>query len=88
QLREQYPLLPSLGTETLAELRTIDQLVNHLTTPDPTTANGTSPATHHGGAPADGPDGESLRAAVVAMVATRTGYTAEMIDPSMDMEAD
>ncbi|MCK9897355.1 type I polyketide synthase, partial [Frankia sp. AgB32] len=42
-LRERYPHLPALGPETLAELRTITQLVGHLATPDPQPAEDAAP---------------------------------------------
>ncbi|WP_454197758.1 SDR family NAD(P)-dependent oxidoreductase [Nocardia sp. Marseille-Q1738] len=83
-VQERFPHLPSLGPEQLGTVRTLDQIIDLLgdgaptATPDPA---------------ADDPaaaevSGEALRRALLAVVAEKTGYPVEMVDPSMDLEAD
>ncbi|MGQ4615283.1 SDR family NAD(P)-dependent oxidoreductase [Nocardia sp. R7R-8] len=87
-LQERFPQLPNLGPEQLGTVRTLDQIVELLgSTAQPTAA----PSATNGTAPA-GTDaqvsGEALRSALREVVAEKTGYPVEMVDPSMDLEAD
>ncbi|WP_054814730.1 type I polyketide synthase [Nocardia arizonensis] len=77
-LQERHPELPELGPEALAELRTIDQLVDQLTRGVAVSAPAALTTVEPG----------SLRTSVLGVVADRTGYSVEMIDPAMDLEAD
>ncbi|WP_330181273.1 acyltransferase domain-containing protein [Nocardia sp. NBC_01503] len=89
-LQERFPELPVLGPEQLGTLRTLDQIVNELA------AGEVSPAVVTEAAPAaevlptaNGVlDGEVLRQALREVVADKTGYPVEMVDPTMDLEAD
>ncbi|WP_181724558.1 type I polyketide synthase [Nocardia gipuzkoensis] len=91
-LQERFPQLPNLGPEQLGTVRTLDQIVDLLgaasprTTPEPSANGAAHPAT---GADADADvSGEALRRALREVVAEKTGYPVEMVDPSMDLEAD
>ncbi|MGK8491465.1 beta-ketoacyl synthase N-terminal-like domain-containing protein [Nocardia asiatica] len=88
-LQERFPQLPSLGPEQLGTVRTLDQIVDLLgddaeTTPEPSANGAAGPAT---GSDAE-VSGEALRNALREVVAEKTGYPVEMVDPSMDLEAD
>ncbi|WP_226931768.1 MULTISPECIES: type I polyketide synthase [Parafrankia] len=89
-LQEHFPTLPAVGPERLAEMRTLDHITDHVLTsltntasstpqPVPASPNGTTAATVS-------PD--TVRTALLGVVADRTGYPAEMIDTGMDLEAD
>ncbi|WP_280473882.1 type I polyketide synthase [Nocardia asiatica] len=88
-LQERFPQLPSLGPEQLGTVRTLNQIVDLLgddseTTPEPSANGAVGPAT---GSDAE-VSGEALRSALREVVAEKTGYPVEMVDPSMDLEAD
>ena len=103
-LQERYPALPRLGPEQAGELRTLGQIVAFLApvgavgahrdaslpapaTPAPAqdTAQHAAPLpAHAAGAQHTAP----LLAALVAVVAEKTGYPAETLDADMDLEAD
>ncbi|MGK8504623.1 SDR family NAD(P)-dependent oxidoreductase [Nocardia asiatica] len=88
-LQERFPQLPSLGPEQLGTVRTLDQIVDLLgddaaTTPEPSANGAVGPVT---GSDAE-VSGEALRNALREVVAEKTGYPVEMVDPSMDLEAD
>ncbi|MGY1867608.1 MULTISPECIES: type I polyketide synthase [Nocardia] len=91
-LQERFPQLPNLGPEQLGTVRTLDQIADLLgaagprTTPEPSANGAAHPATASG-ADAD-VSGEALRRALREVVAEKTGYPVEMVDPSMDLEAD
>jgi acyl transferase domain-containing protein len=55
--------------------------------PPPPAVEAPAPADPVPGAQA-GPDPEALRAALIAIVAEKTGYPPDLIDPGMDLEAD
>ncbi|MFI6047797.1 SDR family NAD(P)-dependent oxidoreductase [Nocardia sp. NPDC051321] len=97
-LQERFPHLPNLGPEQLGTLRTLDQIAELLSAVEP---NGTSAALNgadaapngtaaSGSEPAEAgaPTGDILRRALQEVVAEKTGYPVEMVDPSMDLEAD
>lgn len=54
----------------------------------PTVANGAMPPQEPAAAGANAVDAESVRAALVGVVAEKTGYPADLVDPGMDLEAD
>ena len=90
-VQERFPQLPSLGPEQLGVLRTLNQIVEIL-------ANAPAPApTHTEKSETSATPQEStssvvssaaLRSALQEVVADKTGYPVEMVDPSMDLEAD
>ncbi|WP_280253582.1 type I polyketide synthase [Nocardia abscessus] len=83
-LQERFPQLPNLGPEQLGTVRTLDQIADLLGV--------TESAQATAGPSANGDDadvsGEALRRALREVVAEKTGYPVEMVDPSMDLEAD
>ncbi|MBI1673350.1 type I polyketide synthase [Shewanella sp. DW31] len=94
-VQDELPGLPELSTEDLAECRTLGEIVNYmqskLTQNDKLpTAGSVIVATHVTTA---APAASGLSAALVqqtmmAVVADKTGYPTEMLELSMDMEAD
>ncbi len=76
---ERIPGLPQVGPEQLAELRSVDDLVDVLAVGSVPAAQPAQPA---------GPDAATVRVALLAVVAEKTGYPVEMVDPAMDLEAD
>ncbi|WP_280494084.1 type I polyketide synthase [Nocardia asiatica] len=89
-LQERFPQLPSLGPEQLGTVRTLDQIVDLLD--GATSGSASEPSANGAVGPASGSDaevsGEALRRALREVVAEKTGYPVEMVDPSMDLEAD
>ncbi|MRH88307.1 acyltransferase domain-containing protein [Nocardia sp. SYP-A9097] len=85
-LQERFPELPVLGPEQLGTLRTLDQIVSELAGADvaPTVSVPVVAVPAAGGAPS----GDVLRRALREVVADKTGYPVEMVDPTMDLEAD
>ena len=81
-LQERFPHLPSLGPEQLGTLRTLNQVADALTTP----AASASAASES--SPVSGASADELRSALRELVAEKTGYPVEMVDPTMDLEAD
>ncbi|MER5867269.1 SDR family NAD(P)-dependent oxidoreductase [Kitasatospora sp. NPDC002040] len=76
-LSEQFPSDVHVGPEQLGELRTLGQIVDFMSAAAPAAAP----------APA-GPSAGDVAAALLAVVAAKTGYPAEMLDLGMDVEAD
>ncbi|GLZ52159.1 type I polyketide synthase [Actinomycetospora sp. NBRC 106378] len=76
-VQERYPDLPAIGPESMAELRTLDQIVQHFAAEAPATTQ-----------PVGGFDAAALRQVLVEVVADKTGYPASMVDPGLDLEAD
>jgi acyl transferase domain-containing protein/NADP-dependent 3-hydroxy acid dehydrogenase YdfG/acyl carrier protein len=79
---ERIPGLPAVGPEQLAELRSVDDIVEALASG--TRASAAAPATPA----ATGPDAVAVRDALLAVVSEKTGYPVEMVEPGMDLEAD
>ena len=79
-VQERFPELPAVGPEQLGELRTLDQITGFLTvdTAEQSTADTAAAAA----------DAGSVRTVLLEVVAEKTGYPAEMVDPGMDLEAD
>ncbi|HEY3344090.1 MAG TPA: acyltransferase domain-containing protein, partial [Anaerolineaceae bacterium] len=100
-VQNQFPDLPSPDPETLSELRTLGQIIDHfqaksgsapapaVSTPAPETVQSapsiTTPASP---APSSGAPVETLKNALLGIVTEKTGYPSEMLDMGMDMEAD
>ncbi len=89
-LAERLPDAPAVRAEHLGILRTLAQVVAFLEgpstadTPAAPASNGRAEA-----APAIAPASEGLaQAALLEVVAEKTGYPAEMLDPAMEIEAD
>ena len=73
-LQEQRPDLPVIGPEQLGALQTLADVIAHL-------GAGSEPALR---APARG----GVMDALLAIVAEKTGYPVEMLEPSMGLDAD
>ncbi|MFJ2836561.1 beta-ketoacyl synthase N-terminal-like domain-containing protein [Nocardia sp. NPDC087230] len=87
-LQERFPSLPSLGPEQLGTLRTLDQIADLLAGADATSAAPDVPVTSEAAPADDATSADTLRQALREVVADKTGYPVEMVDPTMDLEAD
>jgi acyl carrier protein len=75
-LQEQRPDLPVIGPEQLGSLQTLADVIDHL-------GGGQAAA-----APPTAPAGGDVLALLLAVVAEKTGYPVEMLEPSMGLDAD
>ncbi|MFD0573067.1 phosphopantetheine-binding protein [Kitasatospora gansuensis] len=80
-LSEQFPSDVHVGPEQLGELRTLGQIVEFM-------AGATASAAPAAPAAQAGPSAADVASALLAVVAAKTGYPAEMLDLEMDVEAD
>jgi len=96
-ITQQHPEVSGVEPQALAELRTLQQIVDYLntkaggistnstapvTTPTPTT---TAPTTTSNGSMLSDDEISNI---LLKVVSEKTGYPAEMLDLNMDMEAD
>jgi acyl carrier protein len=97
-MQEQYPELPTIEAEELIELRTLAQVIGafergsqneaaslpiHASTVSGTTIT-PSPTAHT----ASGVDSGEIQTSFLEIVSEKTGYPVDMLELSMDMEAD
>ncbi|WP_308310627.1 SDR family NAD(P)-dependent oxidoreductase [Streptomyces sp. GbtcB6] len=83
-LQEQFPSPTPVGPEQLAELRTLNEIVGFVLE-----LGGERPAAAPAqAAPAAAVSADDVRAALLGVVAQKTGYPADMLDLTMDVEAD
>ncbi|MCP4756342.1 MAG: acyltransferase domain-containing protein [Proteobacteria bacterium] len=92
-IQEKLPDLPPVNPEELSELRTLGQIVENMTTqggenqavPDTPVATGSEAPV-----PASGTETDSqvLARTLLEVVSEKTGYPVDMLEPTMDMEAD
>jgi malonyl CoA-acyl carrier protein transacylase len=99
-MQEQYPELPSIGADELVELRTLEQIIGAFKTDGAKAAASqalpaslaTAPASETTAAPAASnaaqPATAEIQSAFLAIVSEKTGYPVDMLELSMDMEAD
>ncbi|MGI2047632.1 beta-ketoacyl synthase N-terminal-like domain-containing protein [Shewanella oncorhynchi] len=93
-VQDELPGLPELSPEDLAECRTLGEIVNYMNSKLPVVSVvAVAPAANVEAMPAQVPANNGLSAALVqqtmmAVVADKTGYPTEMLELSMDMEAD
>ncbi len=102
-LQDQYPDLPEVETDALAELRTLAQVVAYTETRTEAAdaadlteqTSATAPSPHVESPMAVAGDAETIRQdltglgqALLEIVSDKTGYPAEMLELDMDMEAD
>ncbi|MCS6191029.1 type I polyketide synthase [Shewanella baltica] len=90
-VQDELPGLPELSPEDLAECRTLGEIVDYMQSK--LTQNDKLPAAGQVVVSTTAPTANSLSAALVqqtmmAVVADKTGYPTEMLELSMDMEAD
>ncbi|MCU8042594.1 MULTISPECIES: type I polyketide synthase [unclassified Shewanella] len=87
-VQDELPSLPELSPEDLAECRTLGEIVNYMNSKLPaagqvvvSTTTPTTPA-------ASGLSAALVLQTMMTVVADKTGYPTEMLELSMDMEAD
>ena len=79
-VEEAMPELPKVDSERLGSLRTLGEIVTAMT------PSGSAPA--GSAAPGSGAGNADVSAALLAVVADKTGYPTEMLTLDMDLEAD
>ena len=86
-MENQVPELPELKPEDLAELRTLQEIVDHVQSKlQPASA---APAVSVAPpAASSGSDMDDLNRVLLSVVSEKTGFPAEMLKMEMDMEAD
>ena len=84
-VREQAPDLPEMDTGAMGALKTLQEIVDHMSEQMPALAS--APAAP---APSSAPVAPAvdLQAIMLDVVAEKTGYPADMLNLDMDMEAD
>ncbi|MGI2055895.1 beta-ketoacyl synthase N-terminal-like domain-containing protein [Shewanella baltica] len=93
-VQDELPGLPELSPEDLAECRTLGEIVDYMNSKLPVVSvEAVAPPANVEATPAQVPANNGLSAALVqqtmmAVVADKTGYPTEMLELSMDMEAD
>ncbi len=102
-LRAQFPNLPKADPEAFAEMRTLGQIIQYLGRKSDQPANNSVPAASAPVAEAPTSsvqepglteaavseyDVETLKTALLSIVSEKTGYPVEMLDLSLDLEAD
>ncbi|MCB0035140.1 MAG: SDR family NAD(P)-dependent oxidoreductase, partial [Anaerolineales bacterium] len=99
EMQKRHPNLPEVNPAELAELRTLQQIVDHLqpavgqAAPAPAAAPvAPAPVAPAPAAPAPPPQANGFSAeleeAMLAVVSEKTGYPVEMLEMHMDMESD
>jgi malonyl CoA-acyl carrier protein transacylase/NADP-dependent 3-hydroxy acid dehydrogenase YdfG len=85
-IREQFPDMPEIDPGQLSELKTLGAIVDFLGVQEAPVAVATSPAASVAASPVSstGPDS----AALLAVVAAKTGYPADMLSLDMELEGD
>ena len=88
-IQEKQPELPPVNPEELSELRTLGQIVEHMTA-DLQSGNSQAAAVlvTDSTASASSIDLATLSKTLLEVVSEKTGYQAEMLELNMDMEAD
>lgn len=102
-MQTSYPDLPKLQPEVLTELRTLGQIIDHMSTnlqnetpsagvivEEPTTSfvAATPTISAVDAAPGVGIDAKQVQEALLNVVSEKTGYPVETLELDMDMEAD
>ena len=82
-IQERLPEAPVIGPEHLGTIRTLGQIVDFL-------AGGSSEASEPVAVPqtASGADAATVQAALAEVVSEKTGYPADVLEPSMQLDAD
>ncbi|MBW3526473.1 acyltransferase domain-containing protein [Shewanella sp. NKUCC05_KAH] len=87
-VQDELPGLPELSPEDLAECRTLGEIVDYMNSKlpaaDQVVVSTTAPTTPA----ASGLSAALVQQTMMAVVADKTGYPTEMLELSMDMEAD
>ncbi|MDX2470242.1 MAG: SDR family NAD(P)-dependent oxidoreductase, partial [SAR324 cluster bacterium] len=85
-IQEQLPDLPQINQDDLAELRTLQEILDYLVALGGSSTNETAHAAP--AATGSGLSSDAIQAGLFSVVAEKTGYVADMLELSMDMEAD
>ncbi|GLS91007.1 hypothetical protein GCM10007916_20750 [Psychromonas marina] len=83
-VQDEIQDLPELNPEDLAELRTLGEIVNYMQSKAETAA----PVAVNAAATTVAIDLAKIQTVMMSVVADKTGYPTEMLELSMDMEAD
>ncbi|MGM0601092.1 MAG: SDR family NAD(P)-dependent oxidoreductase, partial [Candidatus Rifleibacteriota bacterium] len=81
-IQEKLPDAPVVQPDQLGKLRTLNQIIEHLSQAS------TSGATATEESPAQSTSSDELTPVLMEIVGEKTGYPADMLNPEMDMEAD
>ncbi len=89
-VQDKIPQLPEVPGDELAEMRTLGQIVDHLKSKlEPNVSAEQSPAAEVLSTPQiSGTNGVDPAPVFMSIISEKTGYPAEMLELSMDMEAD
>ncbi|MGI2171694.1 SDR family NAD(P)-dependent oxidoreductase [Shewanella sp. MF05960] len=92
-VQDELPGLPELSPEDLAECRTLGEIVNYMqsklsSAPASTSTQTTSTPAQVSAASTSGLSADTVLSTMLSVVADKTGYPTEMLELSMDMEAD
>ncbi|MCU7995019.1 phosphopantetheine-binding protein [Shewanella glacialipiscicola] len=87
-VQDELPSLPELNPEDLAECRTLGEIVGYMNSKLPATVSVVVSPTAPRTPAANGLSAEKVQQTMMAVVADKTGYPTEMLELSMDMEAD
>ena len=88
-VQELIPDLPELNPEDLAELRTLGEIVDYMKSKAQAVVAATIPTTvPANSASVTGIDLAHIQTVMLEVVADKTGYPTDMLELSMDMEAD
>ena len=86
-VQDQLPELPELSAEDLAECRTLGEIVSYMNS-QLTHSSSVTPQITAVSTSTSHLSNELVQQTMLAVVADKTGYPAEMLDLAMDMEAD
>ena len=95
-VQDELPGLPELNPEDLAECRTLGEIVSYMNSKLPsvgsqataTSTTDSSPLKAAEGSLSTGLSADQVQGTMMSVVAEKTGYPTEMLELSMDMEAD
>ncbi|MGI2147693.1 beta-ketoacyl synthase N-terminal-like domain-containing protein [Shewanella baltica] len=87
-VQDELPGLPELSPEDLAECRTLGEIVTYMNSKLPAAGSVVVSTTAPTAPAANGLSAALVQQTMMAVVADKTGYPTEMLELSMDMEAD
>jgi len=82
-MQERLPDAPVVQPDQLGKLRTLAQILEYLGSGSPATQPAAAAV-----APAGAPANAAINGVLLEVIADKTGYPTEMLNPEMDMEAD
>ncbi len=87
-VQETYPELPEFNAEVMAELRTLEEIVNYMNQQIAPSGAATATPAQHATPQTSGLNIAELTDSMLRVVSDKTGYPVDMLELSMDMEAD